>query len=85
MGLVDNGRYTINAKAVKYAIDQTPTADVVEVVRCKECVHGKPIDTIVSCRHYKPECIICSCEEVAGDGAMVYFHDHYCSYGERKP
>ena len=33
MGLVDDGRYTINAKAVKYAIDQTPTADVVEVVR----------------------------------------------------
>lgn len=39
MGLVDDGRYTINAKAVKYAIDQTPTADAVEVVRCKDCKH----------------------------------------------
>ena len=28
IGLVDNGNYTINAKAVKVAIDQTPTADV---------------------------------------------------------
>ena len=37
IGLVDDGKYTINAKAVKHAIDQTPTADVVEVVRCKDC------------------------------------------------
>lgn len=29
IGLVDNGKYTINAKAIKVAIDQTPTADVV--------------------------------------------------------
>lgn len=28
IGLVDNGNYTINAKTVKVAIDQTPTADV---------------------------------------------------------
>ena len=28
IGLVDNGNYTINAKAVKAAIDRTPTADV---------------------------------------------------------
>jgi rubrerythrin len=31
IGLVDNGKYTINAKAVKVAIDNIPTADVVEV------------------------------------------------------
>ena len=28
IGLVDYGRYTINAKVVRVAIDQTPTADV---------------------------------------------------------
>lgn len=28
IGLVDNGNYTINAKAIKAAIDRTPTADV---------------------------------------------------------
>ena len=37
VGLVDGGKYTINAKAVKCAIDSIPTADVVEVVRCKDC------------------------------------------------
>lgn len=38
MGIGD-GRYTINAKAVKFAIDNTPTADVVpraEVVKVFE-------------------------------------------------
>jgi hypothetical protein len=39
VGLVDGGNYTINAKAVKCAIDHVPTADVVEVVRCKDCKH----------------------------------------------
>ena len=29
IGLIDDRKYTINAKAVKYAIDNTPTADVV--------------------------------------------------------
>lgn len=29
IGLVDDGKYTINAKAVKIAIDKMPTADVV--------------------------------------------------------
>lgn len=29
LGLVDDGKYTINAKAVKMAIDKAPTADVV--------------------------------------------------------
>lgn len=80
----DHDHYTDGFDEGLVAVEDATTADVVEVVRCKDCIHGKPIDTIVSCRHYKPECIICSCEEVAGDGAMVYFPDHYCSYGERK-
>ena len=29
IGLIDDGKYTINAKAVKYAIDNAETADVV--------------------------------------------------------
>lgn len=37
MGMVDDGRYALPAKAVKVAIDRLPTADVVAVVRCKDC------------------------------------------------
>ena len=29
IGLVDDGKYTINAKVVKHAIDSAPTADVI--------------------------------------------------------
>lgn len=32
IGMIDDGRYAISAKAVKTAIDKSPTADVVEVV-----------------------------------------------------
>ena len=44
MGIGD-GMYTINAKAVKFAIDNAPTADVVAVVRCKDCVAREEFDT----------------------------------------
>ena len=38
IGIQNDLNYVINAKAVKVAIDKQPTADVVEVVRCKDCV-----------------------------------------------
>lgn len=75
MGLVDGGRYTINAKAVKYAIDQTPTADVAEVVRCKECVH---------CQEY----MNFRMEKYLGCNSNGEIYKvsptHFCAYGERK-
>ena len=41
IGLVDDGKYNIKAKAVKVAIDNAPTADVVEVVRCENCIWSR--------------------------------------------
>lgn len=38
IGLIDDGRYAISAKAVKTAIDKAPTADVAPVV------HGEWVD-----------------------------------------
>ncbi len=46
-------------------------ADVVEVVRCKECKHSS---FIKSCSKYE-------CKK--GCGSLKYSND-YCSYGERK-
>lgn len=65
---VDKSKYAINAKAVFEAIRKSPTADVVEVVRCKDCVHYQDGE----CNHfgyytYAPE---------------VDDND-FCSYGER--
>lgn len=38
----DNGDILVSVRDVKKAIAQTPAADVVEVVRCKDCVHKNP-------------------------------------------
>lgn len=60
-------------------------ADIVEVVRCKECIHSRAIDYTKSPeKHFRNECIVCECEEVVGDEPMIYLNTHFCSYGERK-
>lgn len=60
---------------VKALIDRHPTADVIEVVRCKDCKRceiRKRVDGtyLFSCR--------------SGCFKEVVSADHYCSYGERK-
>lgn len=55
--------------AFKSDVDETPTADVVEVLRCKDCRCS---------RGFKGTIIYC-----ARSGAHIY-DDDYCSYGERK-
>lgn len=70
--VVDPKCYSINAKAVYEEIKRSPSADVVEVVRCKDC------------KHYKtPECAMwlecCTC---GGQWDWCNPND-YCSYGER--
>lgn len=68
--------------ADKREILNIPTADVAEVVRCKECKHGKKIDTKTPpFRYYRPDCIVCECEDVVGDEPMIYLPTHFCSYG----
>lgn len=62
-----------------------PKADFVEVVRCKDCKHGRPIDKTKSPeKYYKDGCVVCECEDVVGDEPMIYLPNHFCSYGERK-
>lgn len=69
-GRIHDGNYTIHAKAVRYAIETAPAADVVEVVRCGQCKHWK----INPNNLYGGYCRYC-------EGAKI---DHFCSYGERK-
>lgn len=60
-------------------------SDMVSVVRCKNCKHSKPLDrTKPPFKYYKNDCVMCTCEDVIGDEPMVYFPNHYCSYGEEK-
>ena len=52
-------------------VDSCPTADVVEVVRCKDCKRFYRMETSPS---YDGRCL--------GYGYLVEAN-HYCSYGER--
>ena len=52
-------------------LEDTPTADVVEVVRCKDCRHAKPCDVIKNW---------CVCD-IYGTTKAPY---HFCSCGERR-
>ena len=55
-------------------IDEAPTVDAVEVVRCKECKHWDQCP-------YQPN--YGQCIRVDYDPPVTY-GDDYCSYGERK-
>ena len=49
-------------------IDDAPTVDAVEVVRCKDCKHAKKIKIGVHCTFNE----------------IGFSEDDFCSYGERK-
>ena len=63
--------YSINAKAVYEEIRRSPTADVVEVVRCKDCKYCRTLKDGGS-----------QCERL--DGLLMTKPTDYCSYGERR-
>lgn len=56
---------------IRHAINAVPAADVVPVVRCKDCEHGQ---FMPSCSMY-----LCRCT-----GGKLRYADNYCNYGERK-
>lgn len=63
-------------KGVMYihnCIEETPTADVVEVVHCKDCKHAEIQD-------YAPP----SCRYCCKYSALYHAKNFYCSMGERR-
>lgn len=66
----DGADFGFGLKNIKSTINTIPAADVVPVVRCKDC------------KYYKPNEYECGCEFAGG---LPYVKaDDYCSYGERK-
>lgn len=51
-------------------IDALPRADVVEVVRCKDCKYHRDLTGGVECKRL--------------DGLLMPLPNDFCSYGERK-
>lgn len=72
--LFAQGNYELR-KAVD-RIKELPSADAVEVVRCKDCKHRVYTDDGESC----PDDIVCDLWESDG-----FTETDYCSWGERRP
>lgn len=71
------GANDILAICCKIVVDNAPTADVVEVVRCKDCKHYKRNIPCVG-GYYN------GCDEWIDEGNAITVYDNdYCSYGER--
>ena len=67
----------ISAKTICSLILEAPAADVVEVVRCKDCVYGKGNDYEGNIK--VPFMYHCTYDDLSYNGA-----EHFCSYGKRK-
>ena len=71
--LKKNFGHTGGAAIMKQLIEIQPAADVVEVVRCRDCKYYE---------HYENGLSYCTCfESVMGDYPQS---DDFCSYGKRK-
>lgn len=68
----DFGRSMADLTSLREVLEDTPTAAVVEVVRCKDCVHFKK-DTDYCKEHKKGYC--------EWDNT-IKSRNHFCSYGE---
>ena len=62
---------------VEMVMKDTPTIDAVEVVRCKDCVHGLPSRFCI----HEPAIMICTHPKLFPTRTN---EDFFCSFGERK-
>lgn len=72
----DFGRSMADLTSLREVLEDTPAADVVEVVRCKDCKHGVHVTVCynnVPSAFYRCELGNESCNK-----------DYYCRYGKRK-
>lgn len=64
-------------------IQDAPTVDAVEVVRCRDCKHCREkgrSEAFVYCENV----VICTNDEVTADGWLPVFENYFCAYGERR-
>lgn len=69
--LCGENEYVYDANSVLDSIDEQPTIDAVEVVRCKDCIYASfyPNKLMYECGRYED---------------VLMFPDDYCSYGKRR-
>lgn len=72
------GHYGVTIKAIEGIADECAAADVVEVVRCKDCIHSVQLLDRLMCNRNAHK------SENGWFGLRATAEDHFCSYGERK-
>ena len=81
LGSIDNGMFTVG---IQQAVDEQPTVDAVEVVRCGKCVHS------VTDEENPGMCKCVESAEYESESGLwlgfVEYHtpDFFCAFGERK-
>ena len=65
-------------QCVERAMKAAPAADVVEVVRCKDCIHSVPLLDRLMCNRNAHK------SENGWFGLRATADKHFCGYGERK-
>ena len=58
-------------------MEDAPSVDAVEVVRCKDCKHWRDASKPLYCSHYMGDCTL-------DDEPVHRWERDFCSYGERK-
>lgn len=71
---IQNRAYCAGWNGVVNLIEQAPTVDAVEVVRCKDCKH----------KYYNEHTEMYCCEQWADGFDTAVRDDEFCSRGERK-
>lgn len=67
-----------NADWISSFIENQPTADVVEVVRCKDCKHWNEIE--MECKND----YVVTDNEGGASFSLNFYLDDFCSYGKRR-
>lgn len=76
----------MTADTLELRINDIPSADVVEVVRCKDCVHGTDRTEDFQEEDERWDVVNpIDCMMYSSDGIPDFFpKDNYCGFGERK-
>ena len=64
-------------------IENAPTVDAVEVVRCKDCKHHRDKNEQEQ-QYLAKDTLICTSQDATEDCWNAVWPDHFCSCGERK-
>ena len=82
---LENGEneYVYDTNAFLDSIDNAPTVDAVQVVRCRDCKHHREKGRSEASA-YCEDVVICTNGEVGAGGWLPVFENYFCAYGKRR-